>query len=169
MEAALEADDGGAARVGARELDRVLDRLGARVEEGRLRGAAERREREQPLGQLDVHLVRDHGEVGVQEARRLLLHGLDDVRVRVADVEDADAAREVDERVPVDVGDRSSRSCPRRRSGGAVTSGPATDALLALEDRPGASGPGISVFSVIARVTAMPSGYRRSQWPPPRT
>ena len=49
----------------ARELDRVLDRLGAGVEEGRLGGAGERRALEQPLGERDVDLVRDDREVGV--------------------------------------------------------------------------------------------------------
>jgi dCTP deaminase len=42
----------------------------------------------------------------MEEARRLLLDGLDDVRVGVADVEAADAAAEVEERVPIDVGER---------------------------------------------------------------
>ena len=50
--------------------------------------------------------VRDDREVGVDEPRRLLLDRLDDAWVAVADVEHADAAREVDERVAVDVGDR---------------------------------------------------------------
>jgi len=77
-------------RVGARELDRVLDRLGAGVEERRLRRAAERRQLEQPLGERDVDLVRDDREVGVAEALELLLRGLHDARVRVPDVEAAD-------------------------------------------------------------------------------
>jgi hypothetical protein len=42
----------------------------------------------------------------MRELVELLLRGLDDARVRVADVEAADSAREVDERVAVDVGDR---------------------------------------------------------------
>ena len=106
MEGALEDDDGGALRVRARELDRVLDRLGAGVEEGRLRRAGERRDRDQPLGERDVDLVRHDREVGVREVRELLLRGLDELRVRVPDVEAADAAGEVDERVAVDVGER---------------------------------------------------------------
>ena len=69
-------------------------------------GAAERRDREQALGELDVHLVRDDREVGVREARRLLRDRGDDLRVRVADVQHADAAGEVDERVAVDVGEQ---------------------------------------------------------------
>ena len=106
VERALEADHRGAAGVGARELDRVLDRLGAGVEERRLGRPAERREREQALGQRRVDLVRDDREVGVREALELLLRGLDDVRVGVADVQAADAAGEIDERVAVDVGQR---------------------------------------------------------------
>ena len=97
VEAALEGDHRRPARVAARELDRVLDGLGARVEERGLDRAGERRESRQPLGVLDVDLVRDDREVGVEEACRLLLHGRDDARVGVADVEAADAAREVDE------------------------------------------------------------------------
>ena len=62
---------------------------------------------------------------------------LDDVRVRVADVEAADAAGEVEERVAVDVGQRRAaalgdddRQVDRERIG--------DDALLPLEDLPGA-------------------------------
>ena len=105
MESAFEADHGRPSRVAARELDGVLDGLGARVEERGLRRARERRERGQPLGVLDVDLVGDDREVGVEEARGLLLHRRDDAGVGVADVEAADAAREVDEAVAVDVGD----------------------------------------------------------------
>src|SRR3546814_2375673 len=46
------------------------------------------------------------GEVGVEEALRLLHDRLDDARVGVTDVDDADPAREVDEHVAVDVRDR---------------------------------------------------------------
>ena len=106
VERALERDDGLPLRVQARELDGVLDRLGAGVEERGARLAADRRERAEPLGELDVALVRDDREVGVQEALGLLGDRLDDARVVVADVRHADAADEVDERVAVDVGDR---------------------------------------------------------------
>ena len=105
VEGPFERDHRRPLRVGAGELDRVLDRLGAGVEERRLRRACEGRKSEQPLGERDVHLVGDHGEVGVEETRCLLLDGRHDSRVRVADVEAADAAGEVDERVAVDVGD----------------------------------------------------------------
>ena len=134
VEGALEDDDGGALRVRARELDRVLDRLRAGVEERRLRRAGERRDRDQALGERDVDLVRHDREVGVREARELLLRGLDELRVRVADVEAADAAGEVDERVAVDVGERRAaplldddRDGDRERAGDHL--------VLALEDR----------------------------------
>ncbi len=155
VERALERDHRRTLRVRARELDRVLDRFRAGVEERRLRGAGERRDREQPLGERDVHLVRDDREVGVEEARGLLLHGLDDVRMRVADVQAADAAGEVEERVAVDVGQRRApralgdddRQVHRERIG--------DDALLPLEDRLRDFGPGTSVWRRIARVVAI--------------
>ena len=116
MEAALERDHRGPLRVRARELDGVLDGLGAGVEERRLRGAGERRDREQPLGERHVDLVRDDREVGVEEARRLLLHRLDDARMRVADVQAADAAGEVEKVLP-------STSVERRAVASATTIG----------------------------------------------
>ena len=95
------------------------------------------RDREQALGEGHADLVRDHREVGVEEARRLLLHGLDDPRMRVADVQAADTAREVDVGVAVDVGQRRAaalggddRQVERHRLG--------DDPLLPLDDRAGA-------------------------------
>ena len=133
VEGALECDHGGATRVEPRELDCVLDRLGACVEEHRLRGAFERRQREQPLGERDVDLVRDDREIGVREALELLLCGRDDLRMRMADVEDADAAGEVEEDVAVDVGERrSARLGDDDRQGDRLRI--RDHALLALED-----------------------------------
>ena len=103
VEAALECDHRRALGMRTRELDGVLDRLGARVEERGLHRAGDRRGRDEPLGERDVRLVGDDREVGVEEASRLLLHRLGDTCVRVPDVQAADAAREVDERVAVDV------------------------------------------------------------------
>ena len=110
VERALEADDALPLRVRARELDRVLDRLRSRVEERRSRLAVDGRELDQPLRELDVDLVRDDREIGVAEPRELLLRRRDDARMRVADVEAADAAGEVDEGVAVDVGERRAAS-----------------------------------------------------------
>ena len=106
MEGALERDDALALRVQACELDGVLDRLGAGVEERAARLAGDRGEHTQPLGELDVALVRDDREVGVQEPIGLLGDRRDDARMVVPDVRDAHAADEVDERVAVDVRDR---------------------------------------------------------------
>ena len=106
VEASLEGDHAPPARVGAGELDRVLDRLGAGVEEAGAHLARDRGQLDQALSQADVVLVRDDREVGVGEALGLLAHRLDHPRMRVADVHAADASREVDERVPVDVGEK---------------------------------------------------------------
>ena len=62
-------------------------------------GPRDRRERSEPLCELDVPRVGDDREVGVDEPRRLLLDRLDDAWMAVADVAHADAAREVDEDV----------------------------------------------------------------------
>jgi hypothetical protein len=105
VERSLERDQRGPLRIEASELDRVLDRFRARVEERRLRGTVEGRDRDEPLGELDVVLVRNDREVGVEESRCLFLHRFDHARMRVPDVQAADAAREVDERVAVDVGE----------------------------------------------------------------
>src|SRR5207244_2566891 len=95
--------------------------------------AADRRKPAKTLRQGDVDLVGDDREVGVAEALELLLRGGDDPRVRVADVEAADAAGEVEERVSVDVGEERSaplldhdRQVDRERRG--------DDALLARQD-----------------------------------
>ena len=106
MERPLEGDDPLPLRVEARELDRVLDRLGAGVEEGAARRPADRDEGPEALGELDVALVGDDREVGVEEAVDLLGDRLDDARMIVADVRDPDSADEVDERIAIDVRDR---------------------------------------------------------------
>ena len=133
VEAALEGDHGRPLRVRARELDRVLDRLRPGVEERGAGLAADRRKPAKALRQGDVDLVGDDREVGVAEALELLLRGGDDPRVRVADVEAADAAGEVEERVSVDVGEERpppfldhDRQVDRERLG--------DDALLAVQD-----------------------------------
>ena len=59
----------------------------------------------EPRRQLDVRLVHRHLKAGVHQAIELLVHGADDVRVAMAGVEDADAAREVQVLLAVDVPD----------------------------------------------------------------
>ena len=109
MERVVEDDDRRAARRRARDLDRVLHRLGSRVEEDRLLLAAgARRELGQPAADLDVGLVDADHEALVEVLVGLGLDRVDDGREPVARVLAADAAGEVDERAPVDVGDTGS-------------------------------------------------------------
>ena len=69
----------------------------------------------------------------MSEAFELLTGGFDDARMRVPDVEAAHPAGEVDERVPVDVGDRGAvRLCDHDRQVDGERLG--DDARLALED-----------------------------------
>ena len=133
MEGALEGDHGLAAGGVAGNLDGVLDRLGARVEERDLLGPRDRRALDQPLGQLDVGLVRQDREIGVEEAVDLRVERRRDARVRVADVQAADTAGPVEERVTVDVRDRAARaSIDHDRSDERLRGG--DDALLARHD-----------------------------------
>src|SRR5438094_768970 len=71
VEAALEAEDGRPPGGGPGELHRVLHRLGPRVEQGDL-AIRDARQFDQPLGELDIGLVGDDGEVGVGDLGRLL-------------------------------------------------------------------------------------------------
>jgi hypothetical protein len=75
----------------AGDLDGVLDRLGAGVDEEHALGRRPGRDRGEPLGHGHVALVHADGEAQVLELRRLPLHGLDHARVRVADVHHGDA------------------------------------------------------------------------------
>ena len=95
----------------------------------------DRRECAEPLGELDVRLVRDHGEVRVQEALGLGDDRLDHSWMVVADVHDPDSSDEVDERVAVDVGDRGAARF--RGDNRAVDDEWTRDGLrFALQDRP---------------------------------
>ena len=111
MERVVEDDDSLAAGRGARDLDGVLDRLRARVDEHRalLPGSA-RRELREAAAHLHVRLVRPHDGALVQVAVGLVLDRLDDRGVAVAGVLAADTACEIDVGLPVDVRD----TCPFR-------------------------------------------------------
>ena len=76
-----------------------------------------RRELAEAPADLDVRLVGADDEALMQVALGLLLHGLDDRRVPVANVLAADASCEVDERATVDVGDARSSACATTRRG----------------------------------------------------
>ena len=106
MEGVVEDDHRGTAGRRARDLDGVLDRLGARVHEDRaLLAAAARRQLGEPAADLDVRLVDADHEALVQVAIRLLLDRVDDRGVPVAGVLAADPSGEVDVGAPVRVGD----------------------------------------------------------------
>ena len=133
MEAAVESDHRRTLRVRARELDRVLDRLGARVEEADAELARDRSQRDQSFGEAHIVLVRNDREVRVRKAGHLLLGRFDHARVRVADVHTTDTTGKVDEGIAVHVGDRRAvalgdheRQVDRERV--------RDDPLLALED-----------------------------------
>ena len=126
MERVLERHDRWAAGGRAGDLDRILDRFGARVDEHRalLAGAAGR-ELGESAAHLDVRLVGADDEALVEVLLGLLLHGSDHRRMAMAEVLAADAAREVDERAPVDIRDAgafrvSDNQARRRHTGGDV-------------------------------------------------
>ena len=97
MEAAVEDDDGGPPRSGTGDLDRVLDRLGAGVDEDPLLLARRaRRELGEPAADLDVRLVDPDHEALVQVAVDLLVDRGDDRREAVTGVLAAEAAGEVE-------------------------------------------------------------------------
>ena len=101
----------------ARQLDRRLIRLGARVAEEDL--AAEARELDELRGELRRRLVREEVR-RVRQLRRLVPDRLHHLRMAVADIVHADAGREVveDETVDVTHGDAlAAREHDRRRIG----------------------------------------------------
>jgi hypothetical protein len=91
---------------GARDLDRVLDRLRARVDQQRLRLGVARPELVEAPADLDVRLVHPDHEALVQVAVDLLVDRLDDRVGVVAEVLAGDSAREVEVLPPVGVPDR---------------------------------------------------------------
>ncbi len=118
VEALVERDDRVAIGRVARDLDRVLDGLGARVDEQRLLREGARVQRADAPADLDVRLVHRDREALVHVALGLFLHRSHDRLGRVAAVERADSADEVDVLPPVDVGQAGavrSRDEDRRR------------------------------------------------------
>ena len=101
--AVLEHHDGVALGVDAGDLDRVLEGLGAGVEQRRLLGEVTGGEPVERLAHLDVALVRRDHEAGVREGGHLVLDVADHVVGGVADADHGDAGAEVDEGVAVDV------------------------------------------------------------------
>ena len=101
-----------------RDLDRVFDRLRARVEQRRLADAGNRRDLAQLARQRHVRLVgRDH-EAAVLQALELRARRLDHARGRVPAVHAPDATGQIQEHVAVDVGESGSLAAARKRRRG---------------------------------------------------
>ena len=96
VERAVEDQHGGPAGRRARDLDGVLDRLGAAVDEHALRGARARGALGEQAADLDVALVGDDHRHLVEEAVDLRVHRRDDLLGPVPEVLAADAADEVE-------------------------------------------------------------------------
>ena len=103
VEAARECDDRRTFGVNARDLDRVLDRLGAGIQEDRLLGKVTRRRGVEPLGEVNIGLVGEHMKTGVRKQLALLGDGLHDAWMPVPGIEHGDAGREIDESPAIDV------------------------------------------------------------------
>ena len=95
VKSAAERDDRRALRGVARDLDRVLDRLGARRQENGLLRRRSRRELVQRFGQRDVAFVRRDLEAAVRDLLELRGHRGLHVRMHVPGVDHGDAAGEV--------------------------------------------------------------------------
>ena len=100
----MEGDHVGPTGVLPGQLERALNRLGARVGEERARRAHARgRANGEPLAQLDVRRDVPVARAVVEERVTLALDGLDDTRMAVAGARNRDACVEVEESVAVDV------------------------------------------------------------------
>jgi len=118
VEGVVEDDDGRPTRGAARDLDGVLDRLRAGVDEDTaLLASRAGRQLGEAAAHLDVRLVRPDHEALVQVAVDLVVYRSDDRGEAVAGVLAADAPREVHVAATVDVPDpRSLRACDHDRS-----------------------------------------------------
>ena len=96
VEAAAGRDDPWTACICARDLYRVLDRLGAGRDQHRLGRAGDGRKRVQPLGQAHVGFIGRYLEADVTERLHLLLDGGDDLRMLMAGIDHGNAGGEVD-------------------------------------------------------------------------
>ena len=103
MVGVLEHGDAAAAGVLARDLDAVLDGLGARVDQHGLLGEVAGGVLGEQFGHPHVLLVRRDGEERVHHLAELLLGRRDHVVVGVPDRRHADAGAQVEEGVVVDI------------------------------------------------------------------
>ena len=127
----IERDDRVASRRQPGDLDRVLDGLGARIEQHGALLEVAGGDLVELLGDGHVALVRRHHEAGVREVRRLLGDCRRDGGVARADGGDGDAGAEVDQRVAVDVDDHSAVGVGRENgNAGADARGDGTQSAL---------------------------------------
>ena len=98
-------DDAGASGKGARDLDRVLDRLGARRDEHRAILLARVDKRVQPFRQRDIALIRSDMETRVRERFRLFQDRRHHLRMPVAGVGHRDPGGEIDVATALDIED----------------------------------------------------------------
>ena len=103
MERAEKGERSRATRHPAGELERRLDRLGARVGEKDARRRVHRRERRKAFAQQDLLGVVEIGARHVEKARRLVLHRPHHARVAMTGRRDGDPRREVDVAASVDI------------------------------------------------------------------
>ena len=106
VKSAFETDDRRPARVLARQLDGVLHGFRAAVGEDRLLRERARRDLVEQLREPHVRLVGGDERAGMDGLPRLIFDRFHDGRRRMADGQHPEPAREIDERVAVDVEDQ---------------------------------------------------------------
>ena len=105
MKAVAESDNGITPGGIAGDLDGVLDRFGPRVCEHGLLVVVTRSYAVQSLRELHISLVHRDMEALVQELLDLIFDCRDYTGMAAADIQNTKSPREVDELVPVDIGD----------------------------------------------------------------
>ena len=99
----LDGDDLAATGVGAGNLDRVLDGLGAGVEEGCALLVRTRSEFAELLANLYLRVAPNNHEARVRQLLNLALHTLYDPRRTHTNRRHSDASTEIDDGVAIDV------------------------------------------------------------------
>ncbi len=106
VESVLEADDRGTLRICASDFDGVFNRFGAGIQDDRFLCKVARRERVEFFRQSDVALIGRHREAEMQMLVQLFLNRGHHARGTMSHVQAADASREIEIAVAVDVFDR---------------------------------------------------------------
>src|SRR5579884_3346546 len=129
----FKGDDAGPTGIRPCDLDRILDGLGAAIEQCRLLVEAAGDDLGEPTAHLQIRLVGGHAEAAVNELLSLLTDGVHHRSRRVAGVDSPDPARKVDVALPVDIPELCSMG-PIDHNGGRIGSDSRGNVLLsALE------------------------------------